>query len=228
MSACVPLIVILPAEPAVSSCLPLVVAVLFFQSPILASPAGWSRLAANTKTHKNKWASGHTKWLQKQTEYDYNIQYMLCIYTVLLLCKDTCSTWILSWSTKLSQTAEKQKILQHIWSYGHNTRRPNLLFNCIGLFYQRLAQTMALHTMKFNQCCSNKVSTKMNIDSQRNHLLLGYYSRLCMWVWVTWVTCPRKPALVVVKLTSVTTEMASGGRKGVGFRVARKRRKSSL
>lgn len=54
MSVCVPLTVILPAEPAVSSCLLLVVVVLFFQSPILASPAGWSRLAANTQTSTHK------------------------------------------------------------------------------------------------------------------------------------------------------------------------------
>ena len=52
-------------------------------------------------------------------------------------------------------------------------------------------------------------------------------SILYVWVWVC-ITCPRKPARVVVKLTSVTTETASGGMKGEGFLVARKRRKSSL
>lgn len=62
MPACLPQAVILPAEPAVSSCLPLVVTVLFFQSPTLAFPAGWSRLAAiaHTHTHKNV-----------GTQYDY-------------------------------------------------------------------------------------------------------------------------------------------------------------
>lgn len=46
--------------------------------------------------------------------------------------------------------------------------------------------------------------------------------------WRVWPTCPRNPALVVVKLTSVITEAASGGMKGAGFLVAMKRRKSSL
>lgn len=55
--ALVPPTVILPTEQAVSSCLPLVVAVLFSQSPIPASPAGWSRLEATVHTHANKWAS---------------------------------------------------------------------------------------------------------------------------------------------------------------------------
>lgn len=52
---------ILPAEPAVSSCLPLVVVALFSQSPALAFLAGWSRLATNIQTHKQR-ASGHTVW----------------------------------------------------------------------------------------------------------------------------------------------------------------------
>lgn len=50
--------------------------------------------------------------------------------------------------------------------------------------------------------------------------------RVCS--WDKCVTCPRRPALVVVKLTSVTTETASGGMRGVGFLVAMKSRKSSL
>lgn len=41
-------------------------------------------------------------------------------------------------------------------------------------------------------------------------------------------TCPVSPALVVVKLTSVTMEKASGGISGLGFLVVRKRRNSSL
>lgn len=41
-------------------------------------------------------------------------------------------------------------------------------------------------------------------------------------------TCPLKPLAVVVKFTSVTIEEASGGMKGFGFRVDRKRRNSSL
>lgn len=45
----VPLTVIPPAEPVVSSCLPPVAIILFFQSPTLASPAGWSRLAADAQ-----------------------------------------------------------------------------------------------------------------------------------------------------------------------------------
>lgn len=63
MSSRVPLTVTLPTEPTVSSCLLLVAVVLFSQSPILASPAGWSRLAANAKT--NKWASKHTLYITK-------------------------------------------------------------------------------------------------------------------------------------------------------------------
>lgn len=57
MLAQVPPRVILPAEPAVSSCLPPVAAASFSQSPILAFPAGWSGLAASTQTHKqtDKW-----------------------------------------------------------------------------------------------------------------------------------------------------------------------------
>ena len=41
-------------------------------------------------------------------------------------------------------------------------------------------------------------------------------------------TCPVRPALVVVKLTSVMTEAASGGISGLGLRVVRKRRNSVL
>lgn len=48
-SVCVPLTVIPPAEPAVSSCLPPVATIVFSQSPTLASPAGWSRLAADAQ-----------------------------------------------------------------------------------------------------------------------------------------------------------------------------------
>ena len=42
------------------------------------------------------------------------------------------------------------------------------------------------------------------------------------------LTCPCRPARVVVKFTSVMTDAASGGMSGFGFRVVRKRRKSSL
>ena len=41
-------------------------------------------------------------------------------------------------------------------------------------------------------------------------------------------TCPVSPALVVVKLTSVITEAASGGISGLGLRVVRNKRKFSL
>ena len=90
MSACVPLTVILPAEPAVSSCLPLVVAVLFFQSPILASPAGWSRLAANTKTHTKTNGQVDTHYDDRNrhimtTTYSTCSVYTLYYYTVKAL-----------------------------------------------------------------------------------------------------------------------------------------------
>lgn len=48
-SVCVPLTVIPPAEPAVSSYLPPVAIIVFFQSPTRASPAGWSRPAADAQ-----------------------------------------------------------------------------------------------------------------------------------------------------------------------------------
>ena len=41
------------------------------------------------------------------------------------------------------------------------------------------------------------------------------------------LTCPVRPALVVVKLMRVIIDAASGGISGAGFRVARNRRKSS-
>lgn len=71
---------ILPTEPAVSSCLPLVVAVLFSQSPILASPAGWSRLAANAQTCKHKQIS---KSVSDKAETAETLQHTVLEATVL-------------------------------------------------------------------------------------------------------------------------------------------------
>ena len=42
------------------------------------------------------------------------------------------------------------------------------------------------------------------------------------------LTCPVRPARVVVKLTSVMTEAASGGISGAGLRVVRNKRNSVL
>lgn len=53
IAECLPLTEILPAGPAVSFCPPLVAAVLFSQSLIQASRAGWSRLAAKLQTHRD-------------------------------------------------------------------------------------------------------------------------------------------------------------------------------
>lgn len=52
MTASLPLTGIPLNLPAVSSCLLLVAVVLFSQSPILASPAGWSTPAATGHTEK--------------------------------------------------------------------------------------------------------------------------------------------------------------------------------
>lgn len=50
----VPLTKILPTEPAVSSCPPLAAIVLFSQSPILASRAGWLGPATDEQTPQNE------------------------------------------------------------------------------------------------------------------------------------------------------------------------------
>lgn len=65
-------------------------------------------------------------------------------------------------------------------------------------------------------------------NAARDYGVMHRVGRDCVCAWDKCVTCPRRPALVVVKLTSVTTETASGGMRGVGFLVAMKSRKSSL
>lgn len=68
-----------------------------------------------------------------------------------------------------------------------------------------------LHTNITSEIYSNLVSCIHNLDLK-----------------LLFPTCPVSPALVVVKLTSVTMEKASGGISGLGFLVVRKRRNSSL
>lgn len=136
MTEYIPLTVILPAEPAVFSCLPPVVEVSFSQSPVQASPVEWSRPAANTQTNKHE---------QMNKKYTSSIWSCSCVN-----CQMKKKNIVSAAYLKARLDGDKKHfVLLHCFILQNTTRDYRLT-----------------HHQESNQHCCEKASTKLNIDSQ--------------------------------------------------------------